>query len=92
MGKSVAVMTVMFSVVSFTGEIFSECASALLMTRNFMLTLVPVFTGVIAMSGIGDNEAFNRGNLLLSNSSGLMNCVPVRASKPAKKTPAFKPA
>lgn len=51
MGKSVAVMTVMFSVVSFTGEIFSECASALLMTRNFMLTLVPVFTGVIAMSG-----------------------------------------
>ncbi len=51
MGKSVAVMTVMFSAVSFTGEIFSECASALLMTRNFMLTLIPVFTGVIAVSG-----------------------------------------
>lgn len=51
MGKSVAVMTVMFSVVSFTGEIFSECASALLMTRNFMLTLIPVFTGVVAVSG-----------------------------------------
>ncbi len=51
MGKSVAVMTVMFSVVSFTGEIFTECASALLMTRNFILTLIPVFTGVIAMSG-----------------------------------------
>lgn len=51
MGKSVAVMTVMFSAVSFTGEIFSECVSALLMTRNFMLTLIPVFTGVVAVSG-----------------------------------------
>lgn len=51
MGKSVAVMTVMFSAVSFTGEIFSECASALLMTKNFMLTLIPVFTGVVAVSG-----------------------------------------
>ncbi len=51
MGKSVAMMTVMFSVVSFTGEIFSQCASALLVTRDFMLTLIPVFTGIIAVSG-----------------------------------------
>ncbi len=51
MGKSVAVMTVMFSLVSFTGEIFTECASALLVTRDFMLTLIPIFTGVIAVSG-----------------------------------------
>ncbi len=51
MGKSVALMTVMFSVVSFTGEIFSQCASALLVTRDFMLTLIPIFTGIVAVTG-----------------------------------------
>ena len=51
MAKSVALMTVMYLTVSFTGEIFSECCSSLLVTRDFMLVLIPVFGGVVAFSG-----------------------------------------
>ncbi len=51
MGKSVALMTVMFSVVSFTAEVFTECCSSLLVTKDFMLVLIPVFTGIVSFSG-----------------------------------------
>ncbi|MBR3767477.1 MAG: hypothetical protein IKL10_04460 [Clostridia bacterium] len=51
MGKSISLMIIMFSIVSVTGEMFSRCASALLVTKDFMLVLIPVFAGIIAFSG-----------------------------------------
>lgn len=41
----------MFYVIRAGGGIVTSCLSALELTRNFMLTLIPVFAGVIAFSG-----------------------------------------
>ncbi len=51
MSKAVALMSVMYLTVSFTGEIFSECCSALLVTKDFMLVLIPVFGGAVTATG-----------------------------------------
>lgn len=51
MGRSISLLILMFSVVSRTGDIFSQCASALLVTKDFMLVLIPVFAGVVAAGG-----------------------------------------
>jgi hypothetical protein len=42
LGKRITLICVMFILVSFTGEMFTRCASAILMTEDFMLSLVPV--------------------------------------------------
>ncbi len=51
MGKSISLLLVMFSIVSRTSDVFSQCASALLVTKDFMLVLIPVFAGVVAAGG-----------------------------------------
>lgn len=51
MGKSIALMCMMFSVISVSGKIFSECASSLLATKDFMLVLIPIFAGIVSFSG-----------------------------------------
>ena len=51
MGKSIALMIIMFPIISSTSEIFTQCASALLVTKDFMLVLIPVFAGVVALGG-----------------------------------------
>lgn len=99
MGKSVSVMVAMFSAVSFTGEIFSQCAAALLVTRDFMLTLIPVFTGVIAVSGnpslaLSFNSvvfAFGEGiALLFQNIVPLMSAVLVAVCSAGAINPYMK--
>lgn len=83
MGKSVAVMTVMFSLVKLTGEIFTECASALLVTKDFMLTLIPVFTGVVTVSG-NPSLALNFNSVVFAFAEGIAvlfeGAVPVMAA------------
>lgn len=51
MGKSIALMCIMFSIISVTGDVFADCCSSLLLTGDFMLVLIPVFAGVIAFGG-----------------------------------------
>ena len=51
MAKSIALMSVMYLSLTFSGEIFSQCCSALLMTKDFMLVLIPIFTGIVSFSG-----------------------------------------
>ncbi len=51
MGKSIAVMCMMFSLVSVSGDMFTRCCSSLLVTKDFMLVLIPVFTGIVSFSG-----------------------------------------
>ncbi len=51
MGKSIAVMCMMFSLVSVSGDMFIRCCSSLLVTKDFMLVLIPVFAGIVSFSG-----------------------------------------
>ncbi len=51
MGKSIAVMCMMFSLVSVSGQMFTGCCSSLLVTKDFMLTLIPIFVGIVSASG-----------------------------------------
>ena len=51
MAKSIALMSVMYLSLTFSGEIFTQCCSALLMTKDFMLVLIPIFTGIVSFSG-----------------------------------------
>lgn len=51
LGKRITLICVMFILVSFTGELFTRCASSLLVTEDFMLTLIPIAGGIAASSG-----------------------------------------
>ena len=51
MGKCMTVMCMMFSLVSVSGEMFTGCCSSLLVTKDFMLTLIPIFVGIVSASG-----------------------------------------
>ncbi len=51
MGKSIALMCIMFSIITVCADLFTECCSALLVTEDFMLVLIPVLAGVISFSG-----------------------------------------
>lgn len=51
MGRCISLLVLMFSIVGRTCDIFSQCASALLVTKDFMLVLIPVFAGVVAAGG-----------------------------------------
>lgn len=51
MGKSVAMMCIMFVLISVCSEVFSECCEALLFTGDFMKVLIPIFVGVVSFSG-----------------------------------------
>lgn len=51
MGKGIAVMSMMFSLVSVSADMLTRCCSSLLVTRDFMLTLIPVFAGIVSFSG-----------------------------------------
>lgn len=51
MGKSIALMCIMFSIISICADLFTDCCSALLITEDFMLVLIPILAGVISFSG-----------------------------------------
>lgn len=51
MGKTVALMCIMFMIISICADLFTECCSALLVTEEFMLVLIPILAGVISFSG-----------------------------------------
>lgn len=51
LGKRIALMCIMFFLVSTTGDVFSQCSSSLELTKDFMLVLIPVFAGIISFSG-----------------------------------------
>ncbi len=51
LGKRVALMCIMFYIVSTTGDVFSRCSSSLALTKDFMLVLIPVFAGIVSFSG-----------------------------------------
>ncbi len=51
MGKCIALMCIMFSVINFTSEIFMNSTSALTALRDFMLVLIPVFASILSFSG-----------------------------------------
>lgn len=51
LGKSITLMIIMFSIISVTGDVFTQCASALLVTKDLMLVLIPIFTGIVSMNG-----------------------------------------
>lgn len=42
---------IMFSVLAVTADISNEITAAIALTENYMLAVIPVFTGVVAMSG-----------------------------------------
>ena len=42
---------IMFSVLAVTADISNEITAAVALTENYMLAVIPVFTGVVAMSG-----------------------------------------
>lgn len=42
---------IMFSVLAVTADISQEITAAVALTENYMLAVIPVFTGVVAMSG-----------------------------------------
>lgn len=54
-GKQAAECTgaacIMFSVLAVTADISNEITAAIALTENYMLAVIPVFTGVVAMSG-----------------------------------------
>ncbi len=51
MAKSISLMCIVFSILNTTAEIFTVCSSSLLVTKDFMLVLIPVFAGIVASSG-----------------------------------------
>lgn len=51
MTKSISLMCIVFLVLSTTTDIFTECSSSLLVTKDFMLVLIPVFAGIVASAG-----------------------------------------
>ena len=51
MAKSISVMCIVFSVLNTTSKIFTECSSSLLVTKDFMLVLIPAFAGIVAAAG-----------------------------------------
>ena len=51
MGKAISVMMIIYFIAENTAEIFSQCCSSLLVTKDFMLVLIPVFTGIVSFSG-----------------------------------------
>ena len=51
MGKSIALMSIMFAIISVSGTIFIECCSSLLAAKDFMFVLIPIFAGVVTAAG-----------------------------------------
>ena len=51
MAKAISVMMIIYCIAEKTAEVFSQCCSSLLVTKDFMLVLLPVFTGIVAFSG-----------------------------------------
>lgn len=51
MCKSVMLMCMMFVMINFCTDIFSRCCDALLLTKDFMKVLIPIFAGVVSFSG-----------------------------------------
>lgn len=49
--KRISLLVIIFFLISFAGDVFSACCSGLMMTKNFMLVLIPVFTGVVSFTG-----------------------------------------
>ncbi len=49
--KSISLMCTVFLLLTASSEIFTECCSSLLVTKDFMLVLIPVFAGIVSVSG-----------------------------------------
>lgn len=99
MGKSIALMCMMFSVISVSGKVFSECASSLLATKDFMLVLIPVFAGIVSFSGNPslalsfNTVAFSFGELvavLFGNTVPLLSGVMISVSAAGAISPVMR--
>lgn len=51
LGKRIALMCIMFGIISTSADIFFSCSSSLLTTKDMMLVLIPVFAGVLSFNG-----------------------------------------
>ncbi len=51
LGKRAALMCIMFLILSTTGDVFSGLTAGVKLTENFMLSLIPVFAGIVSFSG-----------------------------------------
>ncbi|MBE6715825.1 MAG: hypothetical protein E7573_02790 [Ruminococcaceae bacterium] len=51
LSKRISLLCVMFSIVSMSAGIFSQCSSSLLTTKDMMLVLIPIFAGVVSFGG-----------------------------------------
>lgn len=51
MTKSISLMCMVFSILHTSADIFTECCSSLLVTKDFMLVLIPVFAGIVTLGG-----------------------------------------
>lgn len=49
--KSISLMCMVFLILGTSAEIFTGCCSSLLVTKDFMLVLIPVFAGIVSVGG-----------------------------------------
>ncbi|MBE6791095.1 MAG: hypothetical protein E7535_07925 [Ruminococcaceae bacterium] len=51
MTKSISLMCMVFLILGTSADVFTGCCSSLLVTKDFMLVLIPVFAGIVSVSG-----------------------------------------